>query len=145
MDLWAMPVQRPYNPNAITMAKLIQADLNDIGIKVNIVSYEWNTFLNRLKLGEHQSFLLGWSADHPDPDNFFSPMLSCSASDTGSNTTFWCNQKYDDILQNALQTKDFNQRKEYYAQAMRIIEEEIPLIPIAHSKRYQARNKEYNR
>jgi cationic peptide transport system substrate-binding protein len=142
MDLWAMPVQRPYNPNAITMAKLIQADLNDIGIKVNIVSYEWNTFLNRLKLGEHQSFLLGWSADHPDPDNFFSPMLSCSASYTGSNTTFWCNKEYDDILQNALQTTDFNQRKEYYAQAMRIIEEEIPLIPIAHSKRYQARNKE---
>jgi cationic peptide transport system substrate-binding protein len=142
MDLWAMPVQRPYNPNAITMAKLIQADLNDIGIKVNIVSYEWNTFLNRLSLGEHQSFLLGWSADHPDPDNFFSPMLSCSASNTGSNTTFWCNKKFDSILQSALQTTDLNQRKEYYSQAMRIIEEEIPLIPIAHSKRYQARNKE---
>ncbi|MBU2924577.1 ABC transporter substrate-binding protein [Colwellia sp. C2M11] len=142
MDLWAMPVQRPYNPNAITMAKLIQADLNDIGIKVNIVSYEWNTFLNRLKLGEHQSFLLGWSADHPDPDNFFSPMLSCSASNTGSNTTFWCNQEYDDIIQKALQTTDLSQRKKFYSQAMKIIEEEIPLIPIAHSKRYQARNKE---
>jgi len=141
MDLWAMPVQRPYNPNAITMAKLIQADLNDIGITVNIVTYEWNAFLSRLKRGEHQSFLLGWSADHPDPDNFFSPMLSCSASETGSNTSFWCNRKYDDIIQKALQTKDLSERKAYYAQAMRIIEKEIPLIPIAHSKRYQARNK----
>ncbi|MCI2283772.1 ABC transporter substrate-binding protein [Colwellia sp. MSW7] len=140
MDLWAMPVQRAYNPNAITMAKLIQADLNNIGIKVNIVSYEWNTFLNRLKRGEHQSFLLGWSADHPDPDNFFSPMLSCSAADTGSNTTFWCNQEYDDIIQQALQTNNLNLRKKYYAQAMKIITQEIPLIPIAHSKRYQARS-----
>ena len=140
MDLWAMPVQRPYNPNAITMAKLIQTDLNNIGIKVNIVTYEWNTFLNRLKLGEHQSFLLGWSADHPDPDNFFSPMLSCSASYTGSNTTFWCNQEYDEILKKALQTNNLKQRKKYYAQAMKILEQEIPLIPIAHSKRYQARN-----
>ena len=140
MNLWAMPVQRPYNPNAITMAKLIQADLNQIGIEVKIVSYEWNTFLNRLKLGEHQSFLLGWSADHPDPDNFFSPMLSCAASDTGSNTTFWCNKEYDNIIQNALQTTNLTLRKRYYAQAMKILAEEIPLIPIAHSKRYQARN-----
>jgi len=140
MDLWAMPVQRPYNPNAITMAKLIQADLSNIGIKVKIVSYEWNTFLHRLKRGEHQSFLLGWSADHPDPDNFFSPMLSCSATHTGSNRTFWCNQEYDDIIQKALQTTNLSLRKKHYAQAMKILFQEIPLIPIAHSKRYQARN-----
>lgn len=139
MDLWAMPVQRPYNPNAITMAKLIQSDLNNIGIKVKIVSYEWNTFLHRLKLGEHQSFLLGWSADHPDPDNFFSPMLSCSATHTGSNRTFWCNTEYDDIIQKALQTNNISQRKKYYTQAMNILAKEVPLIPIAHSKRYQAR------
>jgi len=140
MNLWAMPVQRPYNPNAITMAKLIQADLNNIGIKVKIITFEWNTFLNRLKRGEHQSFLLGWSADHPDPDNFFSPMLSCSATHTGSNRTFWCNQEYDDVIQQALQTTNLSLRKKYYSQAMKILAREIPLIPIAHSKRYQARN-----
>jgi len=140
MDLWVMPVQRPYNPNAIIMAKLIQTDLNDIGIKVNIVSYQWNTFLHRLRLGEHQSFLLGWSANNPDPDNFFSPMLSCSASQTGSNSTFWCNKKYDDIIQKALQTNNIRQRKKYYSQAMNILAKEVPLIPIAHSKRYQARS-----
>jgi cationic peptide transport system substrate-binding protein len=139
MDLWAMPIQRPYNPNAITMAKLIQSDLKKIGIQVNIVSYEWSTFLQRLKRGEHQSFLLGWSADHPDPDNFFSPILSCSATKTGSNTTFWCNEEYDTIIQKALRTSDIDKRKEYYAQAMSIIRQEVPLIPLAHSKRYQAR------
>jgi cationic peptide transport system substrate-binding protein len=121
------------------MAKLIQADLGNIGIKVNIISYEWNTFLNRLNLGEHQSFLLGWSADHPDPDNFFTPMLTCAATHTGSNTTFWCNQEYDVIIKKALQTTNIKQRKKYYAQAMSILIQEVPLIPIAHSKRYQAR------
>jgi cationic peptide transport system substrate-binding protein len=140
MDLWAMPVQRPYNPNAITMAKLIQADLKHIGIKVKIVSYEWSTFLNRLKLGEHQSFLLGWSADNPDPDNFFSPILSCSAAYTGSNTTFWCNEEYEILIQKALHTKNVTLRKKYYAKAMKLLAQEVPLIPIAHSKRYQARN-----
>ncbi len=139
MDLWAMPIQRPYNPNAITMAKLIQSDLKNINIKVNIISYEWNTFLQRLKRGEHQSFLLGWSADHPDPDSFFTPMLSCSATHAGTNTTFWCNQEYDAMIKKALQTPKINERKKYYAQAMAILRQEVPLIPIAHSKRYQAR------
>ena len=139
MDLWTMPIQKPYNPNAITMAKLIQNDLKSIGIKVNIISYEWNSFLQRLKRGEHQSLLLGWSADTPDPDNFFRPMLSCSASHTGTNTTFWCNQEYDAIIKKALQTTNMSQRKKYYAQAMTILTQEVPLIPIAHSKRYQAR------
>ncbi|MDX2369781.1 MAG: ABC transporter substrate-binding protein [Colwellia sp.] len=139
MDLWAMPIQKPYNPNALTMAKLIQNDLKIIDIKVNIISYEWNTFLQRLKRGEHQSFLFGWSADTPDPDDFFSPMLSCSATHTGSNTTFWCNQEYDAIIKKALQTTNINQRQKYYAQAMAILTQEVPLIPIAHSKRYQAR------
>ena len=139
MDLWAMPVQRAYNPNAVTMAKLIQADLKKIGVKVKIVSYEWSTFLRRLSLGEHQSFLLGWNADNPEPDNFFTPMLSCSASENGNNRTFWCNEEFDQLLQKALKTTNMSTRKSYYAQAMAIISEEIPLLPIAHSKRFQAR------
>lgn len=139
MDIWAIPVQRAYNPNAVTMAKLIQADLKKIGVKVKIITYEWSTFLRRLSLGEHQSFLLGWSADHPDPDNFFTPILSCSASESGNNRTFWCNEEYDALLQKALKTTDISLRKSYYAKAMIIINEEMPLLAIAHSKRFQGR------
>ncbi len=141
LDLWAMPIQRAYNPNALKMAKLIQEDLAHIGIKVNIISYEWNTFLRRLALGQHDAVLLGWSADHPDPDNFFTPLLSCEATLTGGNRSFWCNKEYDDLLSKALATTNINQRKKYYAKALTIIDKEIPLIPIAHSKRYQARFK----
>ena len=142
MDIWAMPVQRPYNPNAVTMAKLIQADLKNIGVKVKIVTYEWSTFLRRLSLGEHQSFLLGWSADHPDPDNFFTSILSCSDSKVGSNRTFWCNKEYDELIKKALETTSMDKRKAYYTRAMNIIYEEAPLLAIAHSKRFQARSNE---
>ncbi len=41
MKLWAMPVQRPYNPNARRMAEVMQADWAKIGVKAEIVSYEW--------------------------------------------------------------------------------------------------------
>lgn len=140
IDLWAMPVQRAYNPDAVTMAKLIQADLNEVNIKVNIVSLNWQEFLRRLALGEHQSVLLGWSADHPDPDNFFTPLLSCASAETGNNRTFWCNQEFDQLIQKALTTTNINLRKALYNDALYIASQELPLLPIAHSKRFQARS-----
>lgn len=145
MDLWAMPVQRAYNPDAITMAKLIQADLKKVGVKVDIISdYEWSTFLRKISEGEHQSVLLGWSADHPDPDNFFSTLLSCASAITGSNRTFWCNKEFDQLIKDALQTDNINKRKLLYSKALKLINEAVPLVPIAHSKRYQARSNSVN-
>src|SRR5262249_27177918 len=43
-DIWAMPVQRPYNPNARRIAELMQADLAKVGIKIEIKSYEWGEY-----------------------------------------------------------------------------------------------------
>jgi len=140
MNLWALPIQRAYNPDAITMAKLIQADLKKIGVEVLIEnSLDMGSFLEQLSKGEHQSVLLGWSADHPDPDNFFTPLLSCSSAESGNNRTFWCNEDFDDFLQQALETTNVTQRKRFYSRALAIISNEVPLIPIAHSKRFQAR------
>ncbi|MEW6990731.1 ABC transporter substrate-binding protein [Colwelliaceae bacterium 6441] len=139
IDLWAMPVQRAYNPDAVTMAKLIQADLQKIGVRVNIVTLNWQEFLRRLALGEHQSVLLGWSADHPDPDNFFTPLLSCASAETGNNRTFWCDKEFDNLIQRSLLTTNIQERKSLYHQALEIVAEELPLLPIAHSKRFQAR------
>ena len=52
LTLWAMPVQRPYNPNAQLMAQLIQQDWAKIGVRAKIVSYEWaNTTAARSTTG----------------------------------------------------------------------------------------------
>ncbi|MEX9626573.1 ABC transporter substrate-binding protein, partial [Proteus mirabilis] len=61
IDLWAMPVQRPYNPNARRMAEMVQADWEKIGVKTKIVSYEWGEYLKRAKSGEHQAVMMGWT------------------------------------------------------------------------------------
>ena len=50
-DIWAMPVQRPYNPNARRMAEMIQADWAAVGVKAQIVSYEWGEYLKRAQAG----------------------------------------------------------------------------------------------
>ncbi|WP_244610607.1 ABC transporter substrate-binding protein, partial [Microvirga pakistanensis] len=50
-DLWAMPVQRPYNPNARRIAELMQADLAKIGVKAEIKSFEWGEYRKRAQAG----------------------------------------------------------------------------------------------
>jgi cationic peptide transport system substrate-binding protein len=144
MTVWAMPVQRAYNPNAMKMAELIQAYLQEVGIQVNIISYEWSTFRERLTDGLHDSVLIGWSADNGDPDNFYRPLLSCAAIESGTNRAMWCSQEYDLLINQALQYTDISERTYFYGKANELLAEQLPLIPIAHASRYQAHRKDLN-
>ncbi|MDX1606041.1 MAG: ABC transporter substrate-binding protein [Candidatus Competibacterales bacterium] len=131
-DIWAMPVQRPYNPNARRMAELIQADWAKVGVDAEIVSYEWGEYLQRSKDGEHQTVLLGWTGDNGDPDNFLYVLLGCDAVG-GANRAQWCHEPFNDLLLQAKQTTDHEQRVDLYEQAQVIFKEQAPWITIAHS------------
>ncbi|MGA0423395.1 ABC transporter substrate-binding protein [Escherichia coli] len=101
IDLWAMPVQRPYNPNARRMAEMIQADWAKVGVQAKIVTYESGEYLKRAKDGEHQTVMMGWTGDNGDPDNFFATLFSCAASEQGSNYSKWCYKPFEDLIQPA--------------------------------------------
>ncbi|HEX8592025.1 MAG TPA: ABC transporter substrate-binding protein [Pseudomonas sp.] len=132
LTLWAMPVQRPYNPNAKLMAEMLQADWAKVGIKVKIVSYEWGEYLKRSKNGEHDISLIGWTGDNGDPDNWLGTLYSC-ASIGGNNYSMWCDEKYDALVKAAVATSDKAQRTELYKQAQQYLKQQVPITPIAHS------------
>ncbi|WP_414705875.1 ABC transporter substrate-binding protein [Pseudomonas sp.] len=132
LTLWAMPVQRPYNPNAKLMAEMLQADWAKVGIKVKIVSYEWGEYLKRTKNGEHDISLIGWTGDNGDPDNWLGTLYSC-ASIGGNNYSMWCDEKYDALVKAAVATADKTQRIDLYKQAQQYLKQQVPITPIAHS------------
>lgn len=138
MTIWAPQVQRDYNPNAVKTAELMQADLAKIGVEAKIVTFEWATFRKRLGNGDHDSVVIGWSADTADPDNFLRSTLSCSAKSSGRNRAFWCNDEFDDLLSSARINSDTHNRKAIYRKAQAIINREVPLFPIAHTHKFQA-------
>ncbi|MBT0730570.1 dipeptide ABC transporter periplasmic-binding protein DppA [Rosenbergiella nectarea] len=137
IDLWAMPVQRPYNPNARRMAEMIQADWAKVGVKANIVTYEWGEYLKRAKAGEHQTVMMGWTGDNGDPDNFFATLFSCAAAKDGSNYSRWCYKPFEDQIQPARSESDHQKRIAYYQQAQVIMHQQAPAIIIAHSTVYE--------
>ncbi|CAM2942148.1 MULTISPECIES: ABC transporter substrate-binding protein [Pseudomonas] len=136
ITLWAMPVQRPYNPNAKLMAEMLQNDWKQIGLKVNIVSYEWGEYIKRSKGGENQAMIIGWSGDNGDPDNWLNVLFGCDSLG-GNNFSKWCDKKFDGIVKEAKATSDVAKRTELYKQAQHILKDAVPMTPIAHSTVYQ--------
>jgi len=133
MNIWAMPVQRPYNPNARRMAELMQEDLAKIGVTVNIVSYEWGEYLDRSKAVDHDgAVLLGWTGDNGDPDNFLAVLLGCDGVG-GSNRAEWCYQPFEDLIQQAKTVSDPAERTRLYEEAQVVFKEQAPWDTIAHS------------
>ena len=133
--LWAMPVQRPYNPDARRMAEMMQADLAKVGIKATIVSYEWGEYRKRVQSGsEHDAALLGWTGDNGDPDNFFAPLAGCEAARPGGGSASkWCNQDFQALIDKAVVTNNQAERAKLYEQAQVIMHEEAPFFLVAHS------------
>ncbi|WP_460159270.1 ABC transporter substrate-binding protein [Pseudomonas sp. S3_H09] len=136
ITLWAMPVQRPYNPNAKLMAEMLQSDWKKIGLNVNIVSYEWGEYIKRSKGGENQAMIIGWSGDNGDPDNWLNVLFGCDSL-AGNNFSKWCDKKFDDLVKQAKRTSDQSKRTELYKQAQHVLKDAVPMTPIAHSTVYQ--------
>ncbi|MDI2587134.1 ABC transporter substrate-binding protein [Psychrobacillus sp. NEAU-3TGS] len=132
MELWAMPVPRPYMPDGKKVAEAIQKNLEDIGVKAEIVSYEWATYLDKASKGEADAFLLGWTGDNGDADNFIYVLLD--GDNIGSNNyTYYDNKDLHKILIEAQTEVDEDKRNELYKQAQEIIFEDAPWVPLAHS------------
>lgn len=134
--LWALPVQRPYNPNGQQSAEMIQADLAKVGIKASIVKYEWAEYLKRAKDGESDIGMFGWNGDNGDPDNFLATLLSCAAVG-GSNYAQWCDKEYDALVVKAKRTSNQAERAKLYEKAQEVFHREAPWVPMAHSVVYQ--------
>jgi dipeptide transport system substrate-binding protein len=142
VELWYLPVTRPYNPDGKRMAELIQSDWEKVGIKTKLTTFEWGEYRKRSKTGEQQVMMFGWSGDNGDPDNFFVPLLGCSAVKGGGNVSRWCDKAFEDLVQKAkLATKQAD-RAALYMKAQEIVHEEAPWIPIAHSVRFDPVRKE---
>lgn len=133
IDLWALPVTRPTNPNGQLMAQLIQQDWAKIGVKASIKTFEWGQYLKRANNGEHNVYMSGWAGETGDADEFLTPNLSCAANQSGVK---FCNKDFEKLIDEARATPDAKKRQALYEQAQEIFKRERPWITMAHSTVY---------
>ena len=138
INLWTLPVSRPYNPNGKKMGELMQADLKKIGIKVRLVTYDWSTYLAKSSQGKHEMIQMGWTADIADPSNFLQILLTCDSIASGSNLSRWCNKNYDQLISKAISLSSQKKATKYYKKAQILFRRDLPLIPLVHAYKYAA-------
>ena len=134
--LWALPVPRPYIPDGRALAEVLQSELRDIGVETKIVTFDWGTYLEKTKNGEHDMAMLGWSADLGDPDNFLYFLLSkSSAEKPAGNIAFYRSDEMQNALEQARATTDREKRVALYQKAQQIFHKDVPWVPLAHAQR----------
>jgi peptide/nickel transport system substrate-binding protein len=139
LDLWYMPVSRPYFPNPKPIAEAFAADLSAIGIKVNLQTKDWAAYLaDRNKSPGFQAFMLGWTGDYSDPDTFYYPHFGPgSTKDIGN----WKNEQLFTLLDKGRATNDKAERSKIYKQIDELLYTEAVRIPIVHSQPLLAKRK----
>lgn len=132
LELWYMPVSRPYFPTPKPIAEAFAADLSAIGINVKLSSKDWAAYLaDRLQPPGFQSFMLGWTGDYGDPDNFYYAHFGPGAtSDLGD----WTNEEIFTLLNQGREVGDLAERETIYARVDEILYQEAVRIPIVHSQ-----------
>ncbi|MEL6604177.1 MAG: ABC transporter substrate-binding protein [Cyanobacteria bacterium J06614_10] len=132
LDLWYMPVSRPYFPNPKPIAEAFAAELSQIGIRVNLQTKDWGAYLeDRNTAPGFQAFMLGWTGDYGDPDNFLYAHFGPGATqDIGD----YQNPELFELLNKARVATDDSERQALYQDADALIFEEALRLPIVHSQ-----------
>jgi peptide/nickel transport system substrate-binding protein len=126
--LWAMPNPRPYMPQPTKIAEAIQADLKAVGIDADIVTMDWATYLAKTRDGEQDMYMLGWTGDNGDPDNFLYWFFG--QQETRSR---YFNAKAAELTGKARTLFKQEARAQLYREAQVALKEDAANVTIAHT------------
>ncbi|GAC1404178.1 MAG: ABC transporter substrate-binding protein [Candidatus Velthaea sp.] len=126
---------RPYMPEPQRVAETIQAQLKDAGINITLQPYEFGVFLSKVRNGEHEMCLIGWTGDNGDPDNFLYPLLDQDSAHKGTaqNYSFWRDPAFHQLMLAGQRTVDEAKRKSIYMTANQMIHDQVPAVPLVHT------------
>jgi oligopeptide transport system substrate-binding protein len=120
------------SPGHREIAVAIQAAWKELGIDSTIKQQEFQQYLEFLGPPPNSDvdiYRLGWIGDFVDAINF----LELWTCESGNNSTNYCNEEYDALIEEARGTEDSDARYDLYAQAEDILfgeDGDMPVLPI---------------
>ena len=101
VELWRSP-----RAEFAQIAQAIQADLERVGVRVDIIERDAATARSAARRGDVDLFLADWYADYPDGENFTFPLFHSSNAGTGGNYAFLKDPGLDSLLVRSRTTVD---------------------------------------
>jgi len=110
------------------IAAVFQQQLREVGIALDIRSYEAATFLSDVTHGEFQVYSLRWVGGNQDPEIFEYAFDSAQIIPKGANRQYYSNPRVDALIAQARAELDQNARKRDYAELQKILTEDLPYV-----------------
>ncbi len=110
------------------LAAVLQQQLREVGIALDIRTFEFATFFADVTRGAYQIHSLRWVGGNEDPDIFEYVFHSERFTPKGANRTFYSNPRVDVLIDQARSELDEKTRKELYAEIQQILAEDCPYV-----------------
>jgi peptide/nickel transport system substrate-binding protein len=124
------------------MAAVLQQQLREVGIALDIRSFEYATFFFDVTHGAFELYSLRWIGGNEDPDIFEYVFHSARFTPKGANRSFYSNPRIDILIDQARRELDQNTRRQLYGEIQQILAQDLPSINLwyfdnvlVHSKR----------
>jgi ABC-type transport system substrate-binding protein len=114
--------------NTRLMVAVMQQQLRDVGIALDIRTFEFATFFADVTSGAFQLYSLRWIGGNEDPDIFDAAFHSRNFPPAGRNRSFYSNPRLDTLIDQASRETDQGVRKRLYAEVEGILAQDAPSI-----------------
>ena len=112
-------------------AELIQEYLKQIGVEIDIRTYDWATFYTDIRTGNFQVYSLEWVGIN-DPDILYYLFHSNCFPPTGANRGHYSDPDVDQWIEAARRTADRVTRKDLYGRIQKRLAEDLPYMSLWH-------------
>jgi peptide/nickel transport system substrate-binding protein len=127
--------------NTRLMVAVMQQQLRDVGIALDIRSFEFATFFADVTRGVFQMYGLRWIGGNEDPDIFEYAFHSAKFPPNGANRGFYSNPKVDALIDRARREVDPKVRKPLYDEIQTILANDLPYIDLWYLDNVLVHNK----
>ncbi len=123
------------NQFRLALARIISAQLGEIGIEVEVRSFEFGTFFADVKQGNFQLASMQTAAI-TEPDYlytyFHSSRIPSKADPNAGNRWRYRSPKLDQLVAEGREVMKQEQRVGLYSQAQKVLANDLPIIPLWH-------------
>jgi peptide/nickel transport system substrate-binding protein len=109
------------------VAAVLQQQMREVGIVLDIRTFEFATFYTDVQKGAFQMYSLRWIGAE-DPDIFENVFYSTNVPPKRANRGHYANSRVDALIDAGRQELDQEKRKQIYAELQRILADELPYI-----------------
>ncbi|MCT7950957.1 ABC transporter substrate-binding protein [Ancylothrix sp. C2] len=144
LELW-------YRSNLTTdslVASTLKADIErKLGgiLQLQLNGVESATAYDNLAKGIYPLFILDWSPDFLDPDNYLQPFMECTKGtaekgceegETKQAGSFYYNPRANELIDKQRKEQNPQTRKQIFQELQQIVAKDIPYIPLWQGKEY---------